>query len=87
MGTHGPPSPSLSLRSYAFNLWSFVLSLFGISWVMPKPVVELLAGWHGGIERHRLASIWGVIPRCIMWNIWREGITKLLKWMSVLPLS
>ena len=54
---------------------------------MPKPVVELLAGWHGGIERHRLASIWGVIPRCIMWNIWREGITKLLKGMSVLPLS
>ena len=35
--------------SYAYNPWSFVFSLFGISWVISKQVVELLACWHGGV--------------------------------------
>ena len=34
--------------------------------------VELLAYWHRGGGRHRMASVWGVIPQCFMWNIWRE---------------
>ena len=29
--------------SIAFKLWSMVFALFGIYWVMPKTVVELLA--------------------------------------------
>ena len=35
--------------SHAYNPWSFVFSLFGISWVISKQVVELLACWHGGV--------------------------------------
>ena len=46
---------------FAFDLGSFVFSLFGISWVMPKQVVELLACWFRGVRRHRLASVWDVI--------------------------
>ena len=45
---------------------------FGISWVMPKRVVELLAWWHRGVGQHRAASFWGSIPQCIMWTIWSE---------------
>jgi hypothetical protein len=29
----------------AQTLWSLVFCLFGISWVMPAQVTELLAGW------------------------------------------
>ena len=35
--------------SYACNLWTFVFSLFGISWVMPKQVVDLLVCWNRGV--------------------------------------
>ena len=31
----------------ASDLWSMILVLFGVSWVMPKSVVELLACWQG----------------------------------------
>ena len=36
----------------ATDLWSMVLSLFGVSWVMPKSVVELLACWQGRFGHH-----------------------------------
>ena len=39
--------------SYAYNLWTFVFSLFGVSWVMPKQVV-------GG--RWWAAVIWEQFP-------------------------
>ena len=29
--------------AYVHNLWSLVLSLFGIQWVLPRRVVDLLA--------------------------------------------
>ena len=56
--------------SYAYNLWTFVFSLFRVSWVMPKQVVDLLACWNRGVGgRCWAAVIWGVIPQCIMWTI------------------
>ena len=60
----------LILCPFASDLWSFLFSLFGISWVMPKQVFELLACWFRGVGWHRSASAWDVIPHFIMWNIW-----------------
>lgn len=47
--------------SYAYDLWTFVFSLFNISWVMPKQVVELLVSWHRGAGQHQAATVfwWG----------------------------
>ena len=36
----------------AMDLWSMVLDLFSVSWVMPKSVVELLACWQSQFGRH-----------------------------------
>ena len=56
--------------SYAYNLWTFVFSIFRVSWVMPKQVVDLLACWNRGVGgRCWAAVIWGAIPQCIMWTI------------------
>ena len=38
-----------------------MFSLIGVSWVMPKQVVNLLACWKGGIGWHRAAVIWGLV--------------------------
>ena len=56
----------------AFDLKSMVFTLFGIHWVMPKTVVELLACWQGKFGRHRNFAIWIVVLHCLMWCIWRE---------------
>ena len=36
----------------AMDLWSIVLGLFGVSWVMPQCIVELLACWQGRFGCH-----------------------------------
>ena len=37
----------LFLHWVAMDLWPMDLALFGVIWVMPKSVVELLAFWQG----------------------------------------
>ena len=56
----------------AMDLWSMVLGLFGISWVMPHTVLELLWCWQGSFGHHRNGYIWSIVPHGLMWCLWRE---------------
>ena len=56
-----------------------VLTLFGISWVIPKDVVELLASWPGKFRKRRDGVIWNMIPHCLMWGIWRERNAQIFE--------
>ena len=38
-----------------------MFSLIGVSWVMPKQVVNLLACWKRCVGCHRAAVIWGLV--------------------------
>ena len=55
-----------------FEMRSMVFTLFGIYWVMPKTLVDLLACWQGKFGRHHNGVIWMVVPRCLMRCIWWE---------------
>ena len=57
---------------FAWDLWSMVLGLFGVSWVMPRTVLGLIGCWQGSFGRHRNGHIWSIIPHCLMWCLWRE---------------
>ena len=54
------------------ELWDMVLGLFGVCWVMPMSIVELLACWQGRFGRHHNGDIWIFVPHCLMWCIWKE---------------
>ena len=41
----------------AQDLWSMVLCLFGIYWIMPKRVVDLLACWKGNFGRQQRSKV------------------------------
>uniref|UniRef100_A0A2N9IH90 Ubiquitin-like domain-containing protein n=1 Tax=Fagus sylvatica TaxID=28930 RepID=A0A2N9IH90_FAGSY len=53
-------------------LWDTVLTLFGMHWVMPRKVRELLDCWHGGFGQHCHSVIWKAISHCLMWCLWWE---------------
>ena len=57
---------------FAMDLWSMVLGLFGVTWVMLHTVLGLLGCWQGSFDRHRNGYIWSIIPHCLMWCLWRE---------------
>ena len=56
---------------YAHTLWSEVLRLFGVQWVMPKNVVSLLSAWWNWLGSHT-SNVWNMIPVYLMWLIWTE---------------
>ena len=38
----------------ASELWSMFHSMFGIPWVMPRGVMDILACWQGGLDQERI---------------------------------
>jgi hypothetical protein len=54
------------------ELWDMVFAMFGIQWVMPRRVINLLECWQGRLGQHSNSTIWRVIPHCLMWCLWRE---------------
>ena len=56
----------------ANSLWVFMLQAFGIQWVLPSFVAELLFCWNHWLGKHD-SDIWNLIPGCLMWTVWMEG--------------
>ena len=54
--------------SIAHSLWMYMLRLFGIDWVMPSSVVDLLFCWYHWLGKHSF-DIWNLVPGCFMWTI------------------
>ena len=67
--------------------WSLIFCLFGLNWVMPAQVVDLMACWMGAFRKSQVAGIWGLIPSCIMWLIWRERNHCLFEDLELTPLE
>ena len=57
---------------FSRKFWDMVFALFGVQWVMPGKIIDLLACWQGCLGRHRHNVIWKCIPHCLTWCIWRE---------------
>ena len=56
----------------AYEMWSVVFCLFGICWVIPQRVVDLLDSWSCNFRRHHNIAIWRIVPHYLMWCIWQE---------------
>ena len=61
----------LLLCPITHSLWTFMLQAFGILWVMPGSVADLLSCWHQWLGKHK-SDIWNLVPRCLMWIVWLE---------------
>jgi hypothetical protein len=55
----------------AYALWSAISTCFGLSWVMPRRVLDLFACWWTS-GRLRSATIWKMVLTCILWCVWKE---------------
>ena len=62
----------------AYRLWSFTFRSFGISWVLPRLVADILFGWWNWLGKHS-SNIWNLVPLCLMWCIRKGVIGGLLR--------
>jgi len=58
-------------------VWCSFYSLFGVEWVMPKSVLNLLSGWGSLLGRGHITRLWKQVPLCDMWGLWRERNYRL----------
>ena len=54
------------------NLWSMFLALFGLKWVMPQNIRDVLISWGCWKVDSTIKRIWKMIPASIFWSIWKE---------------
>ena len=52
----------------AYRLWSLVFSSFGISWVLPRSIVDTLFHCWNWPGKHS-SSIWNLALLCLMWCV------------------
>jgi hypothetical protein len=55
----------------ASALWDAIFSRFGLAWMMPRRVVDLLA-YRWSSERQRSAAVWKMVPTCLFWCLCQE---------------
>jgi hypothetical protein len=53
----------------AFAVWYAIFSRFGLAWVMPRQVFNLLACWWS-LGRRRSTVVWKMVPTCLFWCLW-----------------
>lgn len=58
----------------ATRLWGFICSLFGVVWVQPKGVLDMLWAWPAAQigHRRRRRRVWLLASLCLMWLVWLE---------------
>jgi len=56
----------------ARNLWSYILTLFGVGWVIPRRVLELLTSWGYSFGCGPAKEVWRLASLCLMWYLWQE---------------
>ena len=56
---------------FAFALWSEVLIMFGVQWVMPNTIVSLLFAWRNWFGTYS-SKVWNLVPTCLIWLVWKE---------------
>jgi hypothetical protein len=50
----------------ARDIWSFFNRLFGVEWIMPRQVLDLLSSWGNSLGHGQVLQIWKQVPLCAM---------------------
>jgi hypothetical protein len=50
------------------NLWSYIFTLFGVEWVMPQRVLDLLTSWGASFGCGSAKEVWRLVPLCYLWR-------------------
>ena len=48
-----------------------LFSLFGVPWVLPATVKEMLLGWNGTFVGKKRKGVWKASPLCLFWTVWK----------------
>jgi hypothetical protein len=56
----------------ASALWSAIFSHTGVTWAMLRRAVDLFTYWRGLRGNHQSATVWKMVPSCLLWSSWKK---------------
>ena len=68
---------------YVHKVWTDCLKWWGMIWVTPKSVCDLLIWWQSFKFKKRKKLFWEAIPMTILWAVWKRR--NDLKFNKVIP--
>ena len=48
-----------------------LFSMFGVQWVLPATVKEMLLGWNGTFVGKKRKGVWRASLLCLFWTVWK----------------
>ena len=51
---------------------TYCFSFFGVLWVLPYSVKEVLLGWLGFCVGKKRKKVWFLVPLCLFWIVWMK---------------
>ena len=48
-----------------------LFSMFGVQWVLPATVKEMVLGWDGTFVGKKRKGVWRASPLCLFWTVWK----------------
>jgi hypothetical protein len=48
----------------ATEVWNVFFQLFGVSWVMPRKVSDILESWRGQMGNRHVLCVWRLVSSC-----------------------
>ena len=61
------------------ELWIFLLALFGVAWVFPNSVRNLLFQWKVKGFQKKNRAVWCLAPIFLFWCVWKECNWRIFK--------
>lgn len=57
---------------YAFEVWSYFIKAFKVSWVFPSNVKQLFEMWSFNVLYGRCKDVWWKMIYAVLWHLWKE---------------
>ena len=61
------------------ELWTFLLAFFGVTWLFPNSVRNLLLQWKVKGLPKKIRAVWRLAPICLFWCVWKERNRRTFK--------
>jgi hypothetical protein len=61
--------PLLLHCKVARELWNLIFTLFGVHWVLPAKVIQVLDCWRAQVGSRSVLDVWQMALLCLMWSI------------------
>ncbi|XP_026452337.1 uncharacterized protein LOC113352776 [Papaver somniferum] len=61
---------------YAFEVWSYFINAFKISWVFPSNVKQLFEMWSFNVLHVRCKDVWWKMIYAVLWHLWKERSSR-----------